>query len=224
MASSRFVPVLRLMCALSVSVEVVAFTHQGQHALSRTQCESQNESAAMGETTPAIRADGTSGRISSCTVRDRSTPCSNPSAAEVSAYERMRIPARGELSGHAIFGALLGDNLIEEYEVWKRRVEGDENVVLSFVTFGKSLNGHSGVVHGGILSLIFDDVFGFAYHALGVPHAVTANLNVDYRAPLPQELEAREGRKLHWKAQLTSMDHQTLYAEATSLYVIPRSN
>ncbi|KAG7354259.1 acyl-CoA thioesterase [Nitzschia inconspicua] len=161
-------------------------------------------------------------------------------------YEVMTMPTRGQLEGHAIFGTLHGETMIEQYQIWKRKQnsstsatssdddDDDESnvvdVVIGLVTFGSHLNGHPTLVHGGILSLIFDDICGFAYEAVGVRHAVTANLNVDYRAPVPAgsqvrvavQLERREGRKLFWKAQMKSLDQQVLYAEATSLYIIPR--
>jgi 3'-phosphoadenosine 5'-phosphosulfate synthase len=152
--------------------------------------------------------------------------------SEAESYLRMRVPERGHSEGHAIFGILLGENMIESYDVY-RRPDGstDENVLLAFVKLGNKIDGHPGVVHGGILSLIFDDALGFGYEALGVKLAVTANLNVDFRAPVKAgttvrvavQLERKEGRKLYWKAQMTSMDKEILYAEASSLYVIPRS-
>jgi adenylylsulfate kinase len=122
--------------------------------------------------------------------------------------------------------------MIERYDIWKRKsADESKNVVIGYVRFGENLDGHPAVVHGGILSLIFDDICGFAYEALGVHHAVTANLNIDYRAPVPAgtevrvvvQLYSREGRKLFWRAQMTSMDQETLYAEASSLFIIPRS-
>ena len=56
---------------------------------------------------------------------------------------------------------------------------------------------------------------------------VTANLNIDYRAPLTEESRAAvrvyyvrsEGRKLYFRARLESHDGTILYAEATSLFV-----
>jgi acyl-coenzyme A thioesterase PaaI-like protein len=218
-------PMFRLLCAVAVTTQAIAFDQQLPPSLSRIQCESQNASAIKGGPR-AASLDEYGSRLPSTIGR------SDPLQNEISSYDRMIIPARGELSGHVIYGALLGDKLIEKYEIWKRRsVVGDENIVLSFVTFGSSLNGHSGIVHGGVLSLIFDDVFGLGYEALGVTHAVTANLNVDYRAPVPEnskvriavQLIGREGRKLYWRGQMTSTDQQTLYAEATSLYIIPKS-
>jgi acyl-coenzyme A thioesterase PaaI-like protein len=152
---------------------------------------------------------------------------------EVSSYHRMALPTRGQHAGHAIFGLLLGEDMIESYDVYRRPADSDnDNMIVAYVKFGDRVNGHPTVVHGGILSLIFDDALGFGYEALGdVKMAVTANLKVDYRAPVPAgmnvrvvaQLEHREGRKLFWKAQMTSMDTKTLYAEASSLYIIPRS-
>jgi acyl-coenzyme A thioesterase PaaI-like protein len=229
--SPRSGPMFRLLCAVAATTHVVAFNHQLPDSLSRIQCESRNASAT-GVEMRNTAADEFSVGVSRNGSRVPSLGRSDPLQQEMSSYDRMVIPARGELSGHAIFGTLLGENLIEKYEIWKQGTKRDnDDVTVSFVTFGSSLNGHPGIVHGGILSLIFDDMFGFAYEALGVTHAVTANLNIDYRAPVPQntkvriavQLSTRDGRKLYWKAQMTSADQQILYAEATSLYVIPKS-
>jgi hypothetical protein len=152
-------------------------------------------------------------------------------------YTRMEIPDRATDSGHAIFGVLHDEGLIERYEIWKRKetmmrtrkerqlslsssssssssppppstssknaifltrddgrvsvVAADDddqdeetmssndddnknnNVIVAFVSFGNRLNGHVGIVHGGILSLVVDDLCGFAFEAIDVPHAVT---------------------------------------------------
>ena len=148
-------------------------------------------------------------------------------------YEMMVIPERGFSYGHAIFGVLLGDKMIEKYDIYKRPADlsNADDVIVAHAKFGDKVNGHAGVVHGGILSLVFDDFLGFGFEALGVKKAVTANLNIDFRAPvysgtevlLKAQLENREGRKLYWRAQITSMDGEKLYAECTSLYIIPRS-
>ena len=180
---------------------------------------------------------------------------SNSNDTTDNCYERMKTPERG-VAEHAIFGTLNGDTLIESYEVFKptktaskgRQLQqtttttttnddndnGDDNVLIAYVKFGSHLNGHTGVVHGGILSLMFDDIMGFGYEALrrdvdDIPMAVTANLNVDFRKPVLEgtrvrmdvQLERREGRKLFWKARMIdSLDPTILYAEATSLYII----
>ncbi|KAL3943871.1 MAG: hypothetical protein SGBAC_002075 [Bacillariaceae sp.] len=130
----------------------------------------------------------------------------------------MEVPDRTPEDKHAIFDLLLGNKMIEQYEVYKRPSGlSDDNVVIAHISFGEHLDGHPGIVHGGILSLMFDDLLGFGFYSLGIPMAFTANLNVDYRAPVPAgtrvritaQLESREGRKLFWKAQMTSLDQKT---------------
>jgi acyl-coenzyme A thioesterase PaaI-like protein len=107
---------------------------------------------------------------------------------------------------------------------------------------GRKLNGHGGIVHGGILSLLFDEAMGWAYECLrheggeeddridrtSLATAVTANLTVDYRAPFPEGSDAvirvrhydSEGRKIYFAATLESKDGGVTYAEARSLFVI----
>lgn len=153
---------------------------------------------------------------------------------DLSPYELMVVPDRAPPEDkHAIFDLLLGNRMVEKYDVFKRPPESkEENVVIAHVAFGDHLDGHTEIVHGGILSLMFDDMLGFGFHALGIPMAFTANLNVDYRAPVPAgtrvriaaQLDKREGRKLFWRAKMTSLDQKILYAEASSLYIIPRSH
>lgn len=152
-----------------------------------------------------------------------------------SLYERMDLPDRANVSTHVIYGALLKESLVEVYQVYKNtdtQQHGDE-VVVAVVKLGHALDGHSGVVHGGILALLIDDVLGFGYEALddSISLAVTANLSINYTTPVPAgsllwisaQLVSRQGRKLHWKIQVTSMtDRSVVYCQATSLYIIPR--
>jgi acyl-coenzyme A thioesterase PaaI-like protein len=248
--------VLRLVCAVAVTS-----SHHGSNAfqpLPQRQHPSDTATSRLvtrcDSARPAVSPYPSHKPNQISVLRDSplslSEPNKEPSCEDLllseEQYEQMTMPTRGQLDGHAIFGTLHGETMIEKYRIWKRKGRRDESdalndddnnsssdidVVIGLVTFGSHLNGHPQLVHGGILSLIFDDICGFAYEAVGVPHAVTANLNVDYRAPVPAgsqvrlsvQLEHREGRKLFWKAQMTSMDQQVLYAEATSLYIIPRS-
>jgi len=171
-------------------------------------------------------------------------------------YEKVPLPDRTEQSSHVIFGQLLKPGLIDRYEVYRRvnaTTNGDnidgtatltrndeqiitlDEIVVGVLHFGQNLNGHEGIVHGGVVSLLFDDAMGFAYEAMGIKMAFTANLVLNFRKPVPAGCNAllrvyhskqpNEGnsRKLYFEAQLTSLDGQTLYAEGTSLYIIPRS-
>ena len=151
---------------------------------------------------------------------------------DLTLFQPMDLPDRAsDGNKHAIFGTLVGEGKIEDYQIYKKKhgIKSD-NLVVAFVKLGNRLNGHHEVVHGGILSLIFDDVFGFGYESLDIVMAVTANLTVDFRAPVPAgttvqialQLEHREGRKIFFKGQMTSLDGEILYAESKCLYIIPR--
>ena len=162
-------------------------------------------------------------------------PTSNPlrppvlcEAASKSTYQRVPVPDRAFASSHVIFGHLLQDDMVESYHVY--RSLDDDGVVVGEVQLGTKLDGHEGVVHGGILALLLDDVMGFGFEALGIPFAVTANLNINYRAPVPSgsaiqvhcTLVERTERKLVWSAVVRSPDAETIYCEATSVFVIPK--
>jgi acyl-coenzyme A thioesterase PaaI-like protein len=129
--------------------------------------------------------------------------------------------------------------------------------VLAIVTVGSNLDGHFRVVHGGVIALIIDDVLGFGYFAILLNEqeslqdrkhdnqkdypdviAVTANLNINYRTPVPSgttfiveatlvsDKSERERRpkknKFHWDVQVLSPDRNVTYCHASSLYVIPK--
>ena len=145
-----------------------------------------------------------------------------------------------KLDSHAVFGPLLGTNLIERFNVYKRVntsqskvLQSDKNeIVVVDIKLGTRLNGHGGVVHGGIISLLIDTALGFAYHICLTEEdkeniAVTANLKVDFRAPLREGsdavvrtyLDRIEGRKIFFSVVLENKDGSVVYAEATSLFI-----
>lgn len=155
----------------------------------------------------------------------------------------MPTPTRAMAENHAIFGTLMGrPGLVEEYRIFRyipqnNPQQNDSKVplVLAAVHLGPSLNGHDGIVHGGIISLLVDDAMGFGYEALPVDPpkmAVTANLNLNFRHPLSPDtkfiiqvfLQKREGRKIYLEVRVSSPDEKVLYMEGTSLYIVPRGS
>ncbi len=92
------------------------------------------------------------------------------------------------------------------------------------VTLGAAYEGGPGLVHGGVLSLLFDHAMGIALFVAG-HHAMTVSLEVRYRAPTPLDtalhvtagLERVEGRKLFVTAAV-SVDG-TVTAEARGIFV-----
>lgn len=155
------------------------------------------------------------------------------------------------LDSHAVFGALSGEGLIERYNVYKRinlhennnlqQNESKREMVLVDLKLGHKLNGHASIAHGGILSLLFDEGMGWAYESLQEQDdtidankvvAVTANLNVDFRAPFMAGSEGvirvyhdeANGRKIYFSAVLESKDGSIVYAQAKSLFILVRSD
>lgn len=86
--------------------------------------------------------------------------------------------------------------------------------------------GGNHAVHGGVLPLLFDHMFGMVSHAAGRPISRTAFLHVDYRkiTPIDAPLVVRgrvtstEGRKAFVAAELRDGDEAVL-AEASGLMV-----
>ena len=126
-----------------------------------------------------------------------------------------------------------------------REHQGEE-IVVADIKIGNRLNGHEGIVHGGIISLLLDDAMGYGFYALFHSRSstssksegqeshtendamgVTANLNVNFCALMPQGTEGvirvyhrkSVGRKVYLAARLTNYDGTLLYSHATSLYV-----
>ena len=86
--------------------------------------------------------------------------------------------------------------------------------------------GGNHAVHGGVLPLLFDHMFGMISHAAGRPISRTAFLHVDYRkiTPIDMPLLVRgrvtstEGRKAFVSAELVDSD-ETVLAEGNGLMV-----
>ena len=104
---------------------------------------------------------------------------------------------------------------------------------------GRDTAGHPGVTHGGFTSLLLDEMAGQAYcefvQCTRGP-GVTANLTIDYCAPLPTEshvlvvagLQSVDGRKV--RCDVRVMDGAayaadggeggTIFAKAAALFVV----
>ena len=128
--------------------------------------------------------------------------------------------------GNALHDTLLRPELLEKYEVYAKN-DGDE--ILCVVHFGSKINGHPTIVHGGITSLVFDNSFGWLFFSIDLPMAVTANLNVNYRQPLPMnttcilrsKLNKLEGRKMFMAASLHDLNGKMI-ADSSSLFIALR--
>lgn len=92
--------------------------------------------------------------------------------------------------------------------------------VAGTVALGAAYEGGPGLVHGGVLSLLFDHAMGQALFVAGYS-AMTVSLAVRYRAPTPLEvplavrarLERSDGRKLFVAAEVAVDGRVTAQAE-----------
>lgn len=99
--------------------------------------------------------------------------------------------------------------------------------MLLTVQFSRFHVGGNYAVHGGVLPMLFDSLFGMCIHAAGRPISRTAFLHVDYRAvtPIDTPLQARgwireaEGRKAFVNAELRDGEGKLL-AEANGLMIM----
>jgi len=115
-----------------------------------------------------------------------------------------------------------GSLLMPPYRVTKFEPDGVE----LDVHFSRYHVGGNYAVHGGVLPLMFDSMFGMVIHASGRPISRTGFLHVDYRAvtPIDTPLTMRgwvrevEGRKAFVNAELRDRD-STLLAEANGLMI-----
>lgn len=115
-----------------------------------------------------------------------------------------------------------GSLLMPPYRVTKFEADGVELEV----QFSRFSVGGNKAVHGGVLPLLFDSMFGMVIHATGRPISRTAFLHVDYRkvTPIDTTLTARswvreaEGRKAFVNAELRHPDG-SLLAEANGLMI-----
>ena len=94
-----------------------------------------------------------------------------------------------------------------------------------------AMSGNPGIIHGGCSSLLVDEMCGLLCVAAGLSPGFTANLSVDFRAPivLPRALygvariKATDNRKITMTASLSSdeeaADERTTFVDATALYI-----
>lgn len=108
---------------------------------------------------------------------------------------------------------------------WKLTQYGPDGIAMTG-HFSRFYVGGNSAVHGGVLPLLFDHMFGTISHAAGRPISRTAFLHVDYRkvTPIDVPLVARgrvtatEGRKAYVSAELVDAE-EALLAEANGLMV-----
>jgi acyl-coenzyme A thioesterase PaaI-like protein len=86
--------------------------------------------------------------------------------------------------------------------------------------------GYEGIVHGGLITTVLDEVMGWAIYVRRL-WAVTGSMNVRFRRPVPigESLTTKawvasvSGRKVDVRAELRRDDDGLLLADATALFI-----
>ncbi|KAI0449321.1 Adenylylsulfate kinase-domain-containing protein [Xylaria acuta] len=144
----------------------------------------------------------------------------------------MKIP-EGYRSHHLTGGALSGPGRIVVPPLVFAEDGGKSMIAISYL--GNELCGHPGIVHGGLLATMLDE--GLArccFDALPHKMGMTANLNINYRAPaqangyvvLRATTTKVEGRKAWVEGRIETLvgegETPVVLAEATALFVSPK--
>ena len=108
--------------------------------------------------------------------------------------------------------------------------DNEKGTLVAFYHLGCSLEGHAGILHGGIAAVLLDEVMGRScFPLLANQIAVTANLNLNYRAPVVLSsyvvvrgvTQSVRGNKAIVKGSIESPDGKLL-VEAEGLWIDPK--
>jgi 3'-phosphoadenosine 5'-phosphosulfate synthase len=131
-------------------------------------------------------------------------------------------------------GTLMGPGKVAVPPFCWNEAGGKSMVSISYL--GSDLCGHPGIIHGGMLATMLDE--GLARCCFGaLPNKIgmTANLNINYRAPAPAssfvvfraETTKVEGRKAWVKGHIETLvgegETPVVLVEATALFIEPKS-
>lgn len=156
----------------------------------------------------------------------------NPAFAE--SRPHLKIPPAWR-AHNLTAGTLMGADRVPFPPVAWLDAEGEKKEYVQISYVGAELCGHPGIVHGGYLATVLDE--GLARTAFAaLPHRVgmTANLNVNYKAPclagqyivLRSQLTRSEGRKAWVEGRIETLpegdEEPVVLADATALYIEPK--
>ncbi|KAM8870248.1 acyl-coenzyme A thioesterase THEM4 [Spinachia spinachia] len=150
-----------------------------------------------------------------------------------------RLPSYNRVLKYATGGVYLSEMIHKKARLFTRN-NRDQGATFEYVLFfnseedkcvgifqtGHLLEGPPGHVHGGAIATMIDTVAG-AHAVIVCGPVLTANLNINYRRPVPlgntvlleSSLDKKEGKKMHVKCQMTSDDGSKLHTDSTALFV-----
>lgn len=134
------------------------------------------------------------------------------------------------LDHHFLHTALAGEDKLEEY---KLSISKDRQRLRAIARLGRAACGHPHIIHGGAIASLLDDAMGSLFLSTGLGTGFTANLNVDYRRPLPAgtdveiqcsvdrvEEGSKGSKKVYIKAIVLNAESRAVHTEAVALFVV----
>ncbi|KAI8603465.1 HotDog domain-containing protein [Dissophora ornata] len=130
---------------------------------------------------------------------------------------------------HLLAGSLRGENMLSVTPLKFERK--DKKAIVLFMHLGRSLCGHDGIIHGGLLATVLGtSLMRGALPNLPYHIGFTANLNINYRKPVKAdqfvmvkaEFERSEGRKGYTVASIQDV-HGNILVECTALFISPKN-
>ncbi|XP_041799009.1 acyl-coenzyme A thioesterase THEM4 [Chelmon rostratus] len=150
-----------------------------------------------------------------------------------------RLPSYNRLLKYATGGLYLSKMIQSKARLFTRNIR-EPGAAFEYVLFANSeqkrcvaifqvghlLEGPPGHVHGGAIATMIDTVTGTQAALLCGP-VVTANLNINYRSPIPlgstvlveSSLDKTEGRKIFMSCKVTSTDGSKVHTETSVLFL-----
>ncbi|XP_063734088.1 acyl-coenzyme A thioesterase THEM4 isoform X2 [Eleginops maclovinus] len=150
-----------------------------------------------------------------------------------------KLPSYNRLLKYATGGVYLSEMIQSKARLFTRNirnpgaafeyvlfVNSEEQKCVCVLQAGHLLEGPPGHVHGGAIATMIDTVTGTHATILSGP-VMTANLNINYRRPIPlgstvlleSSLEKKEGRKTFITCRVTSTDGSKLHTETSALFL-----
>ncbi|KAL6109511.1 them4 [Pungitius sinensis] len=150
-----------------------------------------------------------------------------------------RLPSYNRFLKYATGGVYLSRMIHKKARLFTRN-NRDQGATFEYVLFfnseedkcvgifqaGHLLEGPPGHVHGGAIATMIDTVIG-THATIACGPVLTANLNINYRRPVPlgntvlleSSLDKKEGKKVFVTCKMTSSDGSKLHTDSTALFV-----
>lgn len=147
------------------------------------------------------------------------------------AFSYKDVEAVFPVEDHLIYDALQHEDCVNEYYHFLENIKDSTQPPEIRVAFhlGTKLCGHRGIVHGGLTATLIDQVSGECAFLANGPGLFTANLNVNYTAPViagkyalvTAKITSQSGRKTVVGVSVTDGNGHE-FAHANVLYVRPK--